>query len=106
MVRDWSGAPRHFLQTADHAGIGRQVVESVIQELLDGAASTVDSVVSAAQQLSGSNCLVYRGRNQGETSALGGVGNCQLSEVVWRRDCRLSRQIRAYEISSVVLVTS
>jgi len=39
-------APRHFFQTAELAGIGRQVVESVIQELLDNAASAVDSVVS------------------------------------------------------------
>lgn len=39
-------APRHFFQTAELAGIGRQVVASVIQELLDSAASAVDSVVS------------------------------------------------------------
>lgn len=39
-------APRHFFQTAELAGIGRQVVESVIQELLDNAASAVDSAVS------------------------------------------------------------
>ena len=39
-------APRHFFQTAELAGIGRQVVESVIQELLDSASSAVDSVVS------------------------------------------------------------
>ena len=40
-------APRHFFQTADQAGIGRLVVESVIQELLDGAASAVESVVAS-----------------------------------------------------------
>jgi serine/threonine-protein kinase HipA len=39
-------APRHFFQTAELAGIGRQVVESVIEELLDSAISEVDSVVS------------------------------------------------------------
>ena len=39
-------APRHFFQTAELAGIGQQVVASVIQELLDSAASAVDSVVS------------------------------------------------------------
>ena len=39
-------APRHFFQTAELAGIGRQVVESVIEELLDSAISAVDSVVS------------------------------------------------------------
>jgi len=39
-------APRHFFQTAELAGVGRQVVESVIQELLDSATSAVDSVVS------------------------------------------------------------
>jgi len=37
-------APRHFFQTADQAGIGQQVIESVIQELLDGAASAAESV--------------------------------------------------------------
>ena len=40
-------APRHFFQTADQAGIGQQVIESVIQELLDGAASAVESVVAS-----------------------------------------------------------
>jgi serine/threonine-protein kinase HipA len=39
-------APRHFFQTADEAGIGRQVIESVIHELLDGAASAIESVVA------------------------------------------------------------
>ncbi|HEX4785863.1 MAG TPA: type II toxin-antitoxin system HipA family toxin [Candidatus Sulfotelmatobacter sp.] len=39
--------PRHFFQTADQAGIGRQVIESVIQELLDGAVSAVGSVVAS-----------------------------------------------------------
>jgi serine/threonine-protein kinase HipA len=38
--------PRHFFETAELAGVGRQVVTSVIEELLDGAASAVDSVVS------------------------------------------------------------
>jgi serine/threonine-protein kinase HipA len=40
-------APRHFFQTADEAGVGRQVIESVIQELLDGAASAIESVVAS-----------------------------------------------------------
>jgi serine/threonine-protein kinase HipA len=40
-------APRHFFQTADQAGIGQQVIESVIQELLDGAASAAESVVAS-----------------------------------------------------------
>ena len=40
-------APRHFFQTADQAGIGQQMIESVIQELLAGAASAVESVVDS-----------------------------------------------------------
>lgn len=40
-------APRHFFQTGDQAGIGRLVIESVIQELLDSAASAVESVVAS-----------------------------------------------------------
>lgn len=40
-------APRHFVQTADRAGIGRQVIESVIQELLDRAAPAVESVLAS-----------------------------------------------------------
>ena len=40
-------APRHFFQTADQGGVGRQVIESVIEELLDGAASAVESVVAS-----------------------------------------------------------
>jgi len=39
-------APRHFFETANQAGVGREVIESVIEELLEGAASAVDSVVS------------------------------------------------------------
>jgi serine/threonine-protein kinase HipA len=39
-------APRHFFQTADQAGVGREAVESVVQELLDGGTAAVDSVVS------------------------------------------------------------
>ena len=39
-------APRHFFQTGDQAGMGRQVTESVIQELQDGAASAVESVLA------------------------------------------------------------
>ncbi len=40
-------APHHFFQTADQAGIGQQVIESIIQELLDGAASAVEAVVAS-----------------------------------------------------------
>ena len=40
-------APRHFFQTADQAGVGRQVIESVIQELRDGTVSAVESVVAS-----------------------------------------------------------
>jgi hypothetical protein len=39
-------APRHFFQTADQAGVGREAVESVVHELLDGGTVAVDSVVS------------------------------------------------------------
>jgi serine/threonine-protein kinase HipA len=39
-------APRHFFQTAAKAGMGRQVVESIIQELLDISSAAVDSVLS------------------------------------------------------------
>jgi serine/threonine-protein kinase HipA len=39
-------APRHFFETANQAGIGQQVIESVIDELLEGAAFAADSVVS------------------------------------------------------------
>jgi len=39
-------APRHFFQTAAKAGVGRQVIESIIQELLDGTSAAVDSVLS------------------------------------------------------------
>jgi serine/threonine-protein kinase HipA len=40
-------APRHFFQTGDQAGIGRQVIESVIQELLDRASPAVESVLAS-----------------------------------------------------------
>jgi serine/threonine-protein kinase HipA len=40
-------APRHFFETANQAGIGQQVIESVIDELLEGAAFAADSVVSS-----------------------------------------------------------
>ena len=40
-------APHHFFQTADQAGIGPQVIESIIQELLDSAASAVESVIAS-----------------------------------------------------------
>lgn len=40
-------APRHFFQTGDQAGVGRQVIESVIQELLDRASLAVESVLAS-----------------------------------------------------------
>jgi serine/threonine-protein kinase HipA len=39
-------APRHFFQTAAKAGTGRQVIESIIRELLEGTSAAVDSVLS------------------------------------------------------------
>ena len=39
-------APRHFFQTGERAGVGRQVTESIIEELLDGASAAVDAVIS------------------------------------------------------------
>ena len=39
-------APRHFFQTAERSGVGRQAVQSTIEELRDGASAVVDSVVS------------------------------------------------------------
>jgi serine/threonine-protein kinase HipA len=39
-------APHHFFQTADSAGVGGEVVESVVHELLEGVTAAVDSVVS------------------------------------------------------------
>jgi serine/threonine-protein kinase HipA len=39
-------APRHFFQTAAKAGLGRQVVDSIIQELLTISSAAVDSVLS------------------------------------------------------------
>ena len=39
-------APRHFFQTADRAGVGKEVIESVVHELVEGGIAAVDSVVS------------------------------------------------------------
>jgi serine/threonine-protein kinase HipA len=39
-------APRHFFQTADRAGIGKQVVPSILEELRDGTSAAVDRVLS------------------------------------------------------------
>lgn len=39
-------APRHFFQTAGKAGVGRQVIESILEELLDGSSTAVDSALS------------------------------------------------------------
>jgi len=38
-------APRHFFETTAKAGLGRQLVESIIQELLDISSAAVDSVL-------------------------------------------------------------
>jgi len=38
-------APRHFFETASKAGVGRQAVESIIDELLDGSRAAVESVL-------------------------------------------------------------
>jgi serine/threonine-protein kinase HipA len=39
-------APRHFFQTATKAGAGRQLIQSIIQELLDISGAAVDSVLA------------------------------------------------------------
>lgn len=39
-------APRHFLQTGERAGVETSMVQSIIDELRDGASAAVDSVVS------------------------------------------------------------
>ena len=39
-------APRHFLQTAERSGIGKQVVTSLIDELCNEASAAVDRVIS------------------------------------------------------------
>jgi serine/threonine-protein kinase HipA len=39
-------APRHFYQTGESAGIGRQTIESILDELHEGALTAVDSVLS------------------------------------------------------------
>ena len=39
-------APRHFFETGQGAGIGRDVTESIIEELLGGASAAVDAVIS------------------------------------------------------------
>jgi serine/threonine-protein kinase HipA len=39
-------APRHFFQSAHQAGVGQEVIESILHELQDGGSAAVDSVVS------------------------------------------------------------
>jgi serine/threonine-protein kinase HipA len=39
-------AQRHFFQTADQAGVRREVIESAVHELIDGGTGAVESVVS------------------------------------------------------------
>jgi serine/threonine-protein kinase HipA len=39
-------AQRHFFQTADQAGLRREVIESAVHELIDGGIGAVESVVS------------------------------------------------------------
>jgi serine/threonine protein kinase HipA of HipAB toxin-antitoxin module len=43
-------APRHFFQTADQAGVGREVIESVVHELVEGGIAAVDSVCQSCQR--------------------------------------------------------
>jgi len=39
-------APRHFFETAELAGVGKQVVPSILEELLSEFPKTIDAVVS------------------------------------------------------------
>ncbi len=39
-------APRHFLETADRAGIGKQVVPSILEELRQEVPAAIDAVIS------------------------------------------------------------
>jgi serine/threonine-protein kinase HipA len=39
-------ASRHFLQTADRAGIGNQVVHSILEELRGGIQTAIDGVIA------------------------------------------------------------
>jgi serine/threonine-protein kinase HipA len=39
-------APRHFFQTADRAGIGNQVIHSILEELRDGIQTAIDGVIA------------------------------------------------------------
>ena len=39
-------APRHFLETADRAGIGKQVVPSILEELSQQVPAAIDGVIS------------------------------------------------------------
>ena len=39
-------APRHFAQTANRAGMGKQVVSTLMKELLSGFPSAIDRVLS------------------------------------------------------------
>jgi serine/threonine-protein kinase HipA len=39
-------APRHFFETGERTGVGRQVIESILDELRDTASTAVDSVLS------------------------------------------------------------
>ena len=38
--------PRHFMETADRAGVGKQVVPSILEELRHGISDAVDRVIS------------------------------------------------------------
>jgi serine/threonine-protein kinase HipA len=39
-------APRHFFQTADRAGIGNQVIHSILEELRGGTQAAIDGVIA------------------------------------------------------------
>jgi serine/threonine-protein kinase HipA len=39
-------APRHFVETAEKSGVGKQVVSNIIEKLRDSVSAMVDSVIS------------------------------------------------------------
>jgi serine/threonine-protein kinase HipA len=39
-------APRHFFQTADRAGVGKQVTTSILEELSNGIPAAIDGVIA------------------------------------------------------------
>lgn len=43
-------APRHFVESAEKSGVGKQVVSDIIEELRDSASPVVDSVISGLRK--------------------------------------------------------